>query len=246
MNINDHFFDSPYKDIWKSVIPNDLTVKEVDFMIPFFKLDSSSHVLDLMCGYGRHAIALAQKGITVTAVDNLQDYIEEIKELVKKESLPLTAVKQNVLQFSTDQKFDLVICMGNSLNFFNAADTSALLHSISSFLKPGGHLLINSWSVAEIAIKNFKEKTWSTVGETKFLTESKYLFHPTRIETDSIMISPDGKTESRKGIDYIFTIGEMENMMQKAGLHLEEVYSIPGKKKFMLGEPRAYFVATKN
>jgi SAM-dependent methyltransferase len=158
----------------------------------------------------------------------------------------LTAVKQNVLQFSTDQKFDLVICMGNSLNFFNAADTSALLHSISSFLKPGGHLLINSWSVAEIAIKNFKEKTWSTVGETKFLTESKYLFHPTRIETDSIMISPDGKTESKKGIDYIFTIGEMENMMQKAGLHLEEVYSIPGKKKFMLGEPRAYFVATKN
>jgi cyclopropane fatty-acyl-phospholipid synthase-like methyltransferase len=87
-NINDTFFDGYYKDIWRTVIPDELTVKEVDFMVAYFNLEPGSHVLDLMCGFGRHAIALAQKGIHVTAVDNLGDYTEEIREVAGKEQLP--------------------------------------------------------------------------------------------------------------------------------------------------------------
>lgn len=84
-NINDNFFDGYYKDIWRTLIPEELTVKEVDFMIPFFNLGSGSKVLDLMCGYGRHALGLARKGITVTAVDNLSAYINEVKAIAEKE-----------------------------------------------------------------------------------------------------------------------------------------------------------------
>ncbi|MBI5856493.1 MAG: methyltransferase domain-containing protein [Sphingobacteriales bacterium] len=244
-NINDSFFDGYYKEIWKTIIPDELTVKEADFMIPYFNLQPGSHVLDLMCGYGRHAAALARKDIHVTAVDNLADYINEIRTLSEKENLPVKAIQSGVLEFATDEKFDLVICMGNSLNFFNAGDTGRLLKNINSFLKPGGSLLVNSWSIAEIVIKNFKEKSWSQVGDMKFLTESKFLFHPTRVETDSKMIAPDGKSETKKGIDYIFSINEMEEMMSEAGLILKEVYSIPGRRKFTIGEPRAYLVAEK-
>ncbi len=73
-------------------------------------------------------------------------------------------------------------------------------------LKPGGHFLINTWSLAEIAIKDFRERAWSEIMELKFLTESKFLFQPTRIETDSIIIAPDGTTEIKKGVDYIYSV----------------------------------------
>lgn len=244
-NINDTFFDGYYKEIWRCLIPDELTVKEVDFMLPYFNLQPGSKVLDLMCGYGRHAVALARKGMFVTAVDNLGDYINEISEVTEKEQLPLKALKGDVINYRIDDSFDLVICMGNSLNFFNADDIAKLLTNISAHLKKGGHLLINSWSIAEIAIKNFKEKTWSNIGDLKFLTDSKFLFHPTRIETESITISPDGKTENKTGVDYIFSINEMEEMLKSAGFILKEVYSIPGRKKFSIGEPRAYLVAGK-
>ena len=244
-NINDTFFDGHYKEIWRSLIPDELTVKEVDFMLPYFNLQPGSQVLDLMCGYGRHAIALAKKGMNVTAVDNLGDYINEINEVAEKEQLPLKAIKDNVIDYKIDDTFDLALCMGNSLNFFNAADTVKLLTNISSHLKSGGHLLINSWSIAEIAFKNFKEKSWSRIGDVKFINDSKLLFHSTRIETESETIFPDGTTETKTGIDYIFSINEMETMLKEAGLHLKEVYSIPGRKKFTVGEPRAYLVAEK-
>ena len=54
-NINNTYFDGYYKEIWKAIIPDELTVKEVDFILPYFNLQPGSKVLDLMCGYGRHA-----------------------------------------------------------------------------------------------------------------------------------------------------------------------------------------------
>ena len=244
-NINDTFFDGSYKELWRKIIPEELTVKEVDFMLSYFNLQPGSKVLDLMCGYGRHAIALSRKGIAVTAIDNLEAYTREISTLAEKEQLPLKVVNADVLNYTGEEKADLVICMGNSLNFFNADDTKKLFTLISSCLEPGDQLLINSWSLAEIAIKNFKEKAWSYIGDLKFLTDAKFLFHPTRIETESQMISPDGTTETKNGVDYIFSINEMESMLKETGLVLKEIYSIPGKKKFALGEPRAYLVAVK-
>jgi hypothetical protein len=94
-------------------------------------------------------------------------------------------------------------------------------------------------------MKQFKEKSWSKIAGLLFLAESKWLFHPTRIETDSIIITETGEREEKKGIDYIFSIAELEAMLNKSGFVLKEIYSIPGKKQFTLGEPRAYIVAEK-
>jgi cyclopropane fatty-acyl-phospholipid synthase-like methyltransferase len=187
-NINDTYFDGAYKEVWRTIIPDELTVKEVDFMLPYFNLVAGSKVLDLMCGYGRHAIALAKKGMAVVAVDNLGDYINEINETAEKESLPLKALKADVLQYKGENDFDLALCMGNSFQFFNAEDAAQLLINTAERLKKGGQLLINSWSIAEIALKSFKEKSWSSIGELKFLSDSKYFFHPSRIETESTII----------------------------------------------------------
>ena len=84
-NINDIYFDGLYKEIWKTIIPDELTVKETDFMVTYFGLQPGNKVLDLMWGYGRHTLALARKGIHVTAIDNLAAYTAEIKEAADRE-----------------------------------------------------------------------------------------------------------------------------------------------------------------
>jgi SAM-dependent methyltransferase len=244
-NINNDFFDGHYKEIWKTMIPAELTVKEIDFMVPHFNLQPGSRVLDLMCGYGRHALALGRKGIAVTAVDNLPDYVEEVKALAAAEKLPVQAYCSDILSYNSREIHDLAICMGNSLNFFNAADTVYLLRQVASQLKPGGSLLINSWSIAEITFSKPLSSSWSRIGEYTFLSKGQLSFQPTRLEVETITISADGKQETKTGVDYIFSLNEMEAMLLEAGFQLKEVYSIPGRKKFTLGEPRAYLVAEK-
>ncbi|MEP7375866.1 MAG: methyltransferase domain-containing protein [Chitinophagaceae bacterium] len=244
-NINDSYFNGYYKDIWRTLVPAELTVKETDFIMQYFGLQQGSKVLDLMCGYGRHAISLAKKGIEVTAIDNLGDYINEIKETAAKDYLPITAIQDNIIHFQTTGLFDLALCMGNSLNFFNAADTVSLLSTVAKSLKEKGHLLINTWSLAEIAIQSFSSSSTSTIDTFKYLHTSHYLFHPTRIESETTMIAADGTEEKKKAIDYIYSVAEMETILNQAGFIMKEIYSIPGRKKFTLGEPRAYIVAEK-
>ncbi|MGZ8559800.1 MAG: SAM-dependent methyltransferase [Chitinophagaceae bacterium] len=244
-NVNNSYFDGYYKDIWRSLIPAELTVKETDFMLQNFNLLPGNNVLDLMCGYGRHALALAKKGIKVTAVDNLDEYINEIIETAGKDNLAIKGIKTDILEYEADEIFDLALCMGNSLCFFDRHDTLKILKMIAANLKPGGHFLINTWMIAEIVFKNFHEKSWSHIGELKFITESKYQLLPSRIETEHLILATDGKTETKKAVDYIYSIAEMELMLQEAGFVMKEIYSIPGRKKFTLGEPRAYIVAEK-
>jgi len=244
-NINNSFFEGYYKDIWRNIFPEKTTLAEVDWIINEGQLNYGDTLMDIMCGYGRHSIILAQRGMHVTAVDNLRDYIDEINDKASKEKLTINTVCTDVLQMQVDDRYDAVICMGNSLQFFDEKETVQLLLNISTHVKKGGKLFINTWSISEIAIKNIKENGWSRIGDVLLLSECKFLFHPMRMEINSIMITKDGEREEKKGIDYIYSINEMETMLNKTGFHLKEIYSIPGKKLFTVGEPRAYIVAEK-
>ena len=244
-NINNHFFDGYYKDIWRHIFPEKTTLAEVDFIFESSKLNTQSHLLDIMCGYGRHSLELAKRGVHVSAIDNLPDYINEIKEKATAQNLDIDCICADVLETQIDKKFDAVICMGNSLQFFNEEDTLRVLTNISDHIKPGGKFYINTWSLTEIAVKNIKEKSWSRIEDFLLISDCKILFYPTRMEMNTIIITDSGEREEKTGIDYIFSINEIEAMLNKTGFRLKEIYSIPGKKLFTVGEPRAYIVAEK-
>ena len=244
-NVNDSYFDGHYREIWRALIPSILTSREVEFIISHFNLGPQTEVLDIMCGYGRHCLALGRRGIPVTAVDNLKYYTDEISMTAKAENLPIKIVNDGILHFKPKVKFQFAMCMGNSLNFFNEADTLTILNNISSCMQEDGSLLINSWSFAEIALPQFAEKSEAKVGNLTIKSSSKLLENPTRIESETRIEDDNGLTETKFAVDYIFSIPQFEELLHKSEFYIDEIYSIPGKKKFTDGEPRAYLIAKK-
>jgi SAM-dependent methyltransferase len=244
-NINNSFFNSVYKDVWKKLIPNGLTEAEVDFIMETAGLQPGDKVLDIMCGYGRHSIELGKRGIDVTSIDNLNEYIEEIKANAHQQNLPVRGIKAGILEVELQENYDAIICMGNSFSFFNKEETSQILKKLSLSLKPGGILIINSWMIAEIALKHFKEKDWFQVEEYKYLLDYKFHFQPNRIESEQTIVSADGTVDILKGIDYIFSLDDLESMFLDAGLSTKELYSTPRKRRFVLGDGRIYIVVEK-
>src|SRR3954463_11178542 len=91
-NINNSFFRGVYKNAWRKIIPQGLTEAEVDFILDVASLKADNELLDLMCGYGRHSLEIARRGIKVIATDNLEDYIDEINAITKNEKLRLKTV----------------------------------------------------------------------------------------------------------------------------------------------------------
>lgn len=241
ININDHFFSGVYKDVWRKLVPEGLTAAEADFIIEAAELKSGDRVLDMMCGYGRHAFELARRGISVTCIDNLPEYISEIEAAT--DGLPIEAVCTSATSMQLTGKYKAVICMGNSFAFFNREEAGSIIKTIGAHLEENGVFIINTWTLAEIAIKYYKEKDWFYVDNWKYIIDNKYFLDPARIETDHMIVSPDGKTETIRGIDYIFTVSELNAMLRQGGLKIREIYSTPRKRAFHFGDTRAYIVA---
>jgi SAM-dependent methyltransferase len=245
-NINDTFFEGFYKDVWRKLIPAGLTEAETDFIEDAAHLQKGQKVLDVMCGYGRHALELGNRGYNVTAVDNLQEYINEINSKAEEQQVNVHGICDGLLGIELKHTYDAVICMGNSFAFFNEEDALAVLQNLSAHLKQGGVLIINTWMLGEIAIKYFRDKDWFYADDFKYLIDNQYLFNPTRIESEHIIIRQDGVTEIIKGVDYIFTVAELTSLLIKAGFSLSNLYASPRKKVFNFGDSRAYVVATKH
>jgi len=244
-NINSIFFKGIYKDVWRKLIPPGLNEAETDFIAEMGNLQQGHHVLDLMCGYGRHAIELARRGYEVTAIDTEDEYIQEIKTTASNDDLPVQAINRDITVIEFSSLFDAAICMGNSFAFLDENEAAGVLKKITTHLKTGGVFIINTWMLGEIAIKYFQERDWFYAGDYKYLVENKFLLNPTRIESEHNIISASGDIENLKGIDYIFTISELQKILEQAGLKLNGIYATPRKRKFQLGDTRAYLVAEK-
>ena len=244
-NINDTFFEGFYKDVWRKLIPAGLTEAETDFIEDVAHLQQGEKVLDVMCGYGRHALLLGNRKYNVTAVDNLPDYIDEINTKAEEQQIQVHGVCSGLLDVELSHTYDAAICMGNSFAFFGEQDALSVLQKMSAHIKRGGVFIINTWMLGEIAIKHYRDKDWFYADGYKYLIDNQYLFNPTRIESEHIIIRQDGATETIKGIDYIFTVSEVGKLLDKAGFSLTALYSTPRKKEFKFGDSRVYIVSTK-
>ena len=72
------------------------TEQEVGFLVGELDLQPGMHVLDAGCGPGRHALALARRGMTVTGVDLSPDFIELARAVAQDEYLPATFAVMDV------------------------------------------------------------------------------------------------------------------------------------------------------
>lgn len=244
-NVNDTFFAGHYKEVWRKLIPPGLSEAESSFIEEVASLQKGDHVLDLMCGYGRHTVELARRGYSVTAIDNLPEYIAEVEQKALSENLSIDTITGGALEASLHQRYKAMLCMGNSFAFFNKQDALSLLQKLAAHLEPEGILIINTWMIAEIAIRHFREHEWYPVDDYKCLLHFQFHFGPNRIESEHTLIAPDGTIEVLHGVDYVFTLDELEQLFQQAGLRLREVYSTPKKRKFKMGDNKAYLVIEK-
>lgn len=102
-------------------------------------LASGPRILDIPCGTGRHANALAADGFDVVGLDVQPDYLRALRA---QGSAPCAAADMRRLPIATGS-IDLVLNMWNSLGYFvDAADEAATLAEFRRVLRPGGVVLV--------------------------------------------------------------------------------------------------------
>lgn len=241
---NDFFYGLP-QEAWKAAQQEDQTRLDLEWLVETLEFGPGDRLLDVFCGYGRHALPLSQMGCRVTGVDISEDYIRELTEAADRKQLPIEAICADFLTAPITGPFDAGYCLGNSFSFFPRPQMLAFLRRIAELLQPGGRFLAHSGMVAESILPDYQERNWLPItNDFFFLMENEYDPHESRIDSHLTYLRA-GKTETRLAQHYVYTLGELRNLFLQAGFDTVSCFGDTDGRAFELGDTDVWLLAER-
>ena len=130
------FFDGHAPIYMQNLFTRD-TENEVAFLVKELALPLASRILDIGCGTGRHAIALARRGHRVTGLDLSSGMLAQAVKAANEAGTEVRWIHADATRFTTRTRFDAAICLCEGAFSLLGMKEDAEEHDRSSAM-PGG------------------------------------------------------------------------------------------------------------
>ncbi|MGW7517749.1 glutamate--cysteine ligase [Streptomyces sp. NPDC054796] len=127
---------------------DDRTCAEVDGVMRLCGLAPGARVLDCPCGYGRHSVELAARGVDVVGVDINPGFLEAARRSAARAGTAVRFLEGDMRELPPLEPVDAVINMFYSFGFFTPEEDLAVLRHFRQSLKPGGRFLMHTMVTA--------------------------------------------------------------------------------------------------
>lgn len=154
-----------YRKIWSLDVKNmswtEETASQVDFIWKTLGLQGGERILDLGCGFGRHALEFARRGSKVVGVDITKEYVDDANASVVRENLDARFLLSDIRELSFVEEFDVVLNMADGAIGYleNDVENHRIFEIAAKALKPGGKHFIDICN-ADYARKHFPKRHW--------------------------------------------------------------------------------------
>lgn len=119
--------------------------QQAQAVVRMMRLIPPACMLDLCCGFGRHAIPLAQMGFAVTGLDYSDDWLARAREDAARLGVDVEFRKGDMRELPWADVFDGCVMLGGSFGIFEQeAQNERAFHAVAAALKPGGHFLLDA------------------------------------------------------------------------------------------------------
>jgi 2-polyprenyl-3-methyl-5-hydroxy-6-metoxy-1,4-benzoquinol methylase len=105
---------------------------------------TSGRLLDAPCGTGRLSARLAQLGFEVDGLDADPRALDLARRQQRGFSRAVNYVERDLRNLNGLGPYDVIISWFNSLGYFTTEENDEVITSLTSLLRPGGFLLINT------------------------------------------------------------------------------------------------------
>jgi len=192
---------------------------EADALVRLLGLDPARTpaILDLPCGVGRHAIALARRGFRVTGVDRTAAFLDLARQRTP-EGVRVEWRRGDIREFDGGGVYDAVLNLFTSIGYFEDQDENvrALAH-LRRALKPGGPLLVDVLG-KETLSRVYRQKHWDELPDgTVHLADARMVEHLSRIENRWVLIRPDGSRFETMVRHWVDSAEELDGLLERAG-----------------------------
>ncbi len=239
-----NIFDDLSRD-WEAIVNARDTRKEADFVEKV--ISKRGFVLDLCCGTARHSIALGERGWNVIGMDLSRNLLAIAKLRIERAGvkMPLVRADMRFLPFR-DNVFNAIINMFTSFGYLPSESEDAVsLLEVNRTLRGRGKFLLDLANRDHI-VKTFRERDWAEF-EPFFLLERRSLdLMGSRLTSQWTFIQKNtGQVRSIEHNVRLFTITRVEQLLNEAGLMVQDVYGGYEKQEFALEASRMIVLAEK-
>ena len=226
--------------------------RSIEWIVSHFNIKSDTMIADFGCGPGLYTNCLAQTDADVTGVDFSQRSIDYAKTAAAEKNLDITYLRQNYLDFDTDERFDLIIMIFCDFCALSPAQRKTLLKKYHTFLKPGGSLLLDVHSLnifdqkEESAIYELNQLNgfWSPDKYYGFVNTFKY--ENEKVTLDKYTIVEENRTRTVYNWLHYFTRESLTEELTENGFTVQGFFSDVAGTPFNPKSSDMAVVATKS
>lgn len=240
----DTLFDpADYLHFYEETLRLEDTPAQVDFLEQALAMIGPMSVLDLGCGHGRHANALAARGHRVTGVDLVPASLEIAARAAQAAGLSVDYACADFRALPFEAAFDRAVCLFDAFGFFPDEDNLAALASVARALRPGGLFFLDvrnrDWMVKNLAPVTVLEK-----GDDLMIDRHHFDTRTGRLVDRRILVR-DGLVKRRPFSIRLYTLSELALLLGATGLAVTDTFGDYRGAPLSLQQSRMLIIARK-
>ena len=224
---------------------HDSSLAEVESLIRMLDLDDQDCILDLCCGYGRHAIPLASRGIDVTGLDLSEAMLQRAREDAREAGVRVGWVRGNALDLPFDESFDVVLDLFTSFGYFEKeGENLQVLQEAFRVLVPGGYLVLDTVN-HDFVVRHFQPQNWYDRDGVLVLEERSFDHLESRVSGSWTLVEPGGARRAYPNSIRAYTFAELRLLLTLAGFTVLQAYGGYDDQELDWDAPRMVIVCQK-
>jgi SAM-dependent methyltransferase len=235
--VDDHMY------FYSDSLTDDRSDLEVAGLVRTAGLDNPLRILDVPCGFGRHANRLAAFGHRVTGVDLYPGFLDLARQDAMARGVQVDYRQGDMRHLDFAAVFDRVMMLFTSFGYFEDDDNILVLENVARALVPGGWFILDipnrDTFVKNVASSLVTEKNGDLMIDRGSFDTLTGRWHNRRI------VIRNGIRKDKPFFVRLFTPSEIQEWLKRAGFEVVLIYGGFDSQPISLDSRRMVVVSKK-
>lgn len=209
-------------------------------------------ILDIACGEGSFAVAMAKSGYCMTGIDLSAQMIDLAKASAQEEKQDIQFLIEDMRSIPFKNQYDVATCFFDSLNYMlTVADLQDVYKGAFRALKRGGVFIFDMNTIYGLAVDWMREETYIQNEKSDFIEIHRQSFDYENLIATMILTVFQKQGDLWRRIDEThrergFPVADIQFLLLEAGFEIMGMFGNLGKRsELQTTSPRVWFSARK-